>query len=215
MISTSRSSTLGRRRERHDGSLRADQHRRPAQGRRLEPDRWHAGRLRALRPTAVLEAKRMNTDPTRAQDRDPRGPGRRRPCTGQPQEADSPRPVDGHRQDPRGGRLHQAPVRGGHRHPRAAPRRPGRPGAGTSATAWLAVLVWQGTCFINSGITPFGITGDDEAFCHFNTEKAGVTAVPVRAFMRKGSIDTLIRFCFCKKDDVFDAAADRLQCFLN
>ncbi len=82
------------------------------------------------------------------------------------------------------------------------------------AKAGFPVLPCQGTYFINADITPFGIAGGDEAFCRLITEKAGVTAVPVSAFMRQGSIDTLIRFCFCKKDDVLDAAADRLQRFL-
>ncbi len=82
------------------------------------------------------------------------------------------------------------------------------------ARAGFPVLPCQGTYFINVDITPFGIAGGDEAFCRLITEEAGVTAVPVSAFMRKGRIDTLIRFCFCKKDDVLDAAADRLQRFL-
>ncbi|MDE0415548.1 MAG: aminotransferase [bacterium] len=86
--------------------------------------------------------------------------------------------------------------------------------AGGLAKAGFPVLSCQGTYFINADITPFGIAGGDEAFCRLITEKAGVTAVPVSAFMRKGSIDTLIRFCFCKKDDILDAAADRLQRFL-
>ena len=82
------------------------------------------------------------------------------------------------------------------------------------AKAGFPVLPCQGTYFINADITPFGIAGGDEAFCRLITEEAGVTAVPVSAFMRKGSIDNLIRFCFCKKDDILDAAADRLQRFL-
>ena len=82
------------------------------------------------------------------------------------------------------------------------------------ARAGFPVLPCQGTYFINADITPFGIAGSDEAFCRLITEEAGVTAVPVSAFMRKGSIDNLIRFCFCKKDDILDAAADRLQRFL-
>ena len=86
--------------------------------------------------------------------------------------------------------------------------------AGGLAKAGFPVLPCQGTYFINADITPFGIAGGDEAFCRLITEKAGVTAVPVSAFMRKGSIDTLIRFCFCKQDDILDAAADRLQRFL-
>ena len=80
--------------------------------------------------------------------------------------------------------------------------------------AGFPVLPCQGTYFINADITPFGIDGGDEAFCRLITEEAGVTAVPVSAFMRKGSIDNLIRFCFCKQDDILDAAADRLQRFL-
>ena len=86
--------------------------------------------------------------------------------------------------------------------------------AGGLAKAGFPVLPCQGTYFINADITPFGMAGGDEAFCRLITEKAGVTAVPVSAFMRKGSIDTLIRFCFCKQDDILDAAADRLQRFL-
>lgn len=82
------------------------------------------------------------------------------------------------------------------------------------AKAGFPVLPCQGTYFINADITPFGIASGDEAFCRLITEEAGVTAVPVSAFMRKGSIDNLIRFCFCKKDDILDAAADRLQRFL-
>ena len=82
------------------------------------------------------------------------------------------------------------------------------------AKAGFPVLPCQGTYFINADITPFGIAGGDEAFCRLITEEAGVTAVPVSAFMRKGSIDNLIRFCFCKQDDILDAAADRLQRFL-
>lgn len=87
--------------------------------------------------------------------------------------------------------------------------------AGGLVKAGFPVLPCQGTYFINADITPFGIAGGDEAFCRLITEKAGVTAVPVSAFMRKGSIDTLIRFCFCKQDDILDAAADRLQRFLT
>ncbi len=86
--------------------------------------------------------------------------------------------------------------------------------AGGLVKAGFPVLPCQGTYFINADITPFGIAGGDEAFCRLITEKAGVTAVPVSAFMRKGSIDTLIRFCFCKQDDILDAAAERLQRFL-
>ena len=82
------------------------------------------------------------------------------------------------------------------------------------AKAGFPVLPCQGTYFINADITPFGVAGGDEAFCRLITEEAGVTAVPVSAFMRKGSIDNLIRFCFCKQDDILDAAADRLQRFL-
>ena len=86
--------------------------------------------------------------------------------------------------------------------------------AGGLARAGFPVLPCQGTYFINADITAFGIAEDDEAFCRLITQEAGVTAVPVSAFMRKGRIDTLIRFCFCKRDDILDAAADRLQRFL-
>ncbi len=82
------------------------------------------------------------------------------------------------------------------------------------AAAGLAVLPSRGTYFVNADFTPLGFDGGDEDFCRLITREAGVTAVPVSAFMRRGRIDHLARFCFCKRDDVLDAAADRLQRFL-
>jgi aspartate/methionine/tyrosine aminotransferase len=34
--------------------------------------------------------------------------------------------------------------------------------------------------------------------------------VPVSAFYISGEVDHFVRFCFCKKDDLLDAAIERL-----
>ena len=81
--------------------------------------------------------------------------------------------------------------------------------------AGFAVLPSQGTYFINADFTPLGFNGTDEAFCRLITVEAGVTAVPLSAFMRRGRIDNLARFCFCKRNDVLDAASDRLAQFFT
>ena len=48
-------------------------------------------------------------------------------------------------------------------------------------------------------------------FCHYLTVEAGVTVVPVSALYASDDIDHLVRFCFCKRDEVLDAAVHRLN----
>ncbi|HYD65761.1 aminotransferase [Azospirillum sp.] len=77
--------------------------------------------------------------------------------------------------------------------------------------AGLEVLPSAGTYFVVADIRAFGFDGDDQAFCRWLVKEAGVTAIPVSAFYVENAPATCIRFCFSKKDEVLDAAADRLK----
>lgn len=72
------------------------------------------------------------------------------------------------------------------------------------------VLACEGTYFISADFRPLGFTGDDVAFCRHITTEAGVTAIPVSAFYEGRGPAHFARFAFCKKDDVLEAALDRL-----
>jgi len=69
----------------------------------------------------------------------------------------------------------------------------------------------QGAYYIMADITPFG-WDDDVAFTRFLTAEIGVAAVPGSSFFRDGVFDGrhFIRFCFCKRMETLQAAADRL-----
>ena len=77
------------------------------------------------------------------------------------------------------------------------------------------VIDCQGTYFITGDFLPLGFNGNDEDFCRTITVEAGVTAVPVSAFYLEGDVNHYVRFCFCKRDDVLDAAIDRLAGFFG
>ena len=72
------------------------------------------------------------------------------------------------------------------------------------------VIACEGTYFITGDYRPLGFEGDDVAFCRHITVEAGVTAVPVSAFYVSGEVDHFVRFCFCKRDEVLDAAIEKL-----
>jgi N-succinyldiaminopimelate aminotransferase len=52
---------------------------------------------------------------------------------------------------------------------------------------------------------------DDFAYCRRMTEEARVTAVPLSAFYDGEAPHSFIRFCFSKRDEVLDAALERLK----
>ena len=82
----------------------------------------------------------------------------------------------------------------------------------------LPVLPCQGTYFLAADISRFGFNGSDYDFCRHMTENAKVAAVPLSVFHHPESEDTpqnLIRFCFCKKDEVMTEAAERLERFFG
>ncbi|GGS14925.1 hypothetical protein GCM10010269_62630 [Streptomyces humidus] len=69
----------------------------------------------------------------------------------------------------------------------------------------------QGTYFITTDITPFG-EKDAYAFCRALPERCGVVAIPNSVFYDDPDAGrSQVRFTFCKRDDVLDEAASRLQ----
>ena len=76
--------------------------------------------------------------------------------------------------------------------------------------AGLEVLRPAGTYFVNADIRALG-ERDGHAFCLALPERAGVVAVPTVVFYDDKDVGRpLVRFAFCKRDDVIDEAAARL-----
>ena len=73
------------------------------------------------------------------------------------------------------------------------------------------VLPCHSTYFMNVDFRPLGFDAGDVAFCRYLTIEAGVTVVPVSALYASDDIDHLVRFCFCKRDEVLNAAIDCLN----
>ena len=71
-------------------------------------------------------------------------------------------------------------------------------------------LKTEGTYFLTVDIRSVDFNGDDVAFCERIIRKAGVAAIPMSAFYQDADVRNFARFCFCKKDEVLDAAAARL-----
>jgi len=89
---------------------------------------------------------------------------------------------------------------------------------GTLENLGLSVLPVDGAYFLTADITPFGFEGTDYDFCKFITEKARVGAIPTSVFYHPNSPNVpynLIRFCFCKRDEVLSEAANRLEKLLG
>jgi N-succinyldiaminopimelate aminotransferase len=76
--------------------------------------------------------------------------------------------------------------------------------------AGLRVFRPAGTYFVTTDIRPLGAQ-DGHAFCLQLPERAGVVAVPTVVFYDDKDVGRpLIRFAFCKRDEVIDEAAARL-----
>ena len=71
------------------------------------------------------------------------------------------------------------------------------------------VIPSQGTYFLNIDIAPLGET-EDTAFCRRLVVDHGVASIPVSAFYGQGAVQSLVRFCFAKRDATLDAALERL-----
>lgn len=76
----------------------------------------------------------------------------------------------------------------------------------------FSVLPSQATYFLNVDLAPLGID-DDVAFCERLVREAGVAAIPISAFYAENKVTSVARFCFAKRDEVLDAALERLSRF--
>ncbi|UVS82372.1 pyridoxal phosphate-dependent aminotransferase [Actinokineospora sp. UTMC 2448] len=79
------------------------------------------------------------------------------------------------------------------------------------ADAGFAVRRTEGTYFVCADVRPLGFT-DGLQLCRELPEKAGVAGVPVQVFTdNPDRWRHLVRFAFCKKDEVIDEALARLR----
>ena len=77
--------------------------------------------------------------------------------------------------------------------------------------AGFDVLDSEGTYFICADVRPLGFT-DGADFCRSLPERVGVAAIPVQVFCdNPGDFQHLVRFAFCKKDEVLDEGIRRLH----
>ncbi|WP_328840962.1 pyridoxal phosphate-dependent aminotransferase [Nakamurella leprariae] len=84
---------------------------------------------------------------------------------------------------------------------------------GGLVTAGLPVVIPEATYFATVDVRPVQPDGDGWAFCRSLPERAGVVAVPSVVFYDPADAHLgrhLVRFAFCKRDDVLVEAADRL-----
>ena len=69
----------------------------------------------------------------------------------------------------------------------------------------------QGAYYIMAGIGPFAAV-DDVVFARRLVREVGVATVPGSSFFQDKELGRgYVRFCFCKRDETLDAAADRLR----
>lgn len=81
----------------------------------------------------------------------------------------------------------------------------------TLSDAGFDVKSSSGTYFVCADVAPLG-ESDAVEFCRSLPHRIGVAAVPVAAFVdHPDPWKTLVRFAFCKKDEVLNAAAGRLH----
>ena len=77
--------------------------------------------------------------------------------------------------------------------------------------AGATVLRPAGTYFVNADVRPLGYD-DGVAFCRELPERAGVVAIPTSVFSAGPErVRSLVRFAFCKREEVIDEAAARLE----
>ena len=93
-------------------------------------------------------------------------------------------------------------------------RKRDRLGAGLKKLGF-EVLPCEGTYFITTRADGLDLGSDDLAVCKRMVVEAGVAAVPISAFYASNPPEGVIRFCFCKRDEVLDAGLSRLSSWLK
>jgi aminotransferase len=69
----------------------------------------------------------------------------------------------------------------------------------------------EGAYYILADFTRLGPPGDDTAFAVWLSREIGVTPVPGSSFYREGGGRSLVRFVFCKTEEILAEAARRLR----
>jgi N-succinyldiaminopimelate aminotransferase len=78
--------------------------------------------------------------------------------------------------------------------------------------AGFEMLSCEGTYFITASISK--LTNEpDRAFCERLTREAGVSMIPLSVFFGAGGPTNLVRFAFCKKDEVLEESGRRLASY--
>jgi N-succinyldiaminopimelate aminotransferase len=83
--------------------------------------------------------------------------------------------------------------------------------SGLEASGFVT-LPSHATYFMSVDLAASGIAMDDVSFCEALIE-AGVVTIPVSAFYAEAPVTNVVRFAFCKQDDVLDEALDRIAAF--
>ncbi len=79
------------------------------------------------------------------------------------------------------------------------------------ASLGLPALPVGGSYFLTVDIRGLGFGGTDVEFCRHITTEAGVAAIPVSAFYVSDPPHHLVRFAFCKREEVLTQAVARLR----
>lgn len=82
------------------------------------------------------------------------------------------------------------------------------------STLGFEVLPSQGTYFLITDIAPLGTNENADEFCQRLPETAGVSAIPVTAFVQDPTdpeVATLVRWTFCKNPETMNQAIERLS----
>jgi N-succinyldiaminopimelate aminotransferase len=74
----------------------------------------------------------------------------------------------------------------------------------------FSLLPSQGTYFLLVDLQASGIAADDWTFSQRAVRECGVASIPVSAFYAEDPITSVVRLCFCKKDETLDAGIERL-----
>jgi N-succinyldiaminopimelate aminotransferase len=73
-----------------------------------------------------------------------------------------------------------------------------------------------GTYFVTADIRPLAADGDGPAFCRRLPDRCGVVAIPNSVFYQDPARGRhLVRFAFCKRDEVLEEAVIRLKGLRN
>ncbi|MFX8542962.1 aminotransferase, partial [Acinetobacter baumannii] len=68
----------------------------------------------------------------------------------------------------------------------------------------------ESTWFLNLDLAGSGIGLGDREFCLRAVREAGIAAIPVSAFYEETPVASVVRLCFCKRDETLDAGIERL-----